>query len=189
MSELRRGHLHWGDLATPAGALTLARLPIAVIFPLVVHDVGVALALYGVALLTDFFDGYVARRMNQVTHTGAVADGWLDKALHVNAAWAMVLAGYMPGWWMILWFSREIILWPMVPFMAGPYWRGEIAEQHASVLGKVASWTLGGALVATLLGVLVPAQILTVATGVLGFVTAVGYVRRLGEQKRKLATA
>ncbi len=189
MAEVRRGHLHWGDLATPAGALTLARLPIAVIFPFVVHDVPLALGLYGLALLSDFLDGYVARRMNQVTHTGAVADGWLDKVLHVNAAWAMVLAGYMPGWWMILWFTREIILWQLIPFMTGPYWRGEVAEQHASAVGKIASWTLGGALVTTLLGMVEIAWFLSVATGVLGLVAAVGYLRRLVVQKRALASA
>ena len=95
--------------------------------------------------------------------------------------------GYMPGWWLLFWFSREIILWPMVPFMAGPYWRGEIAEQHASALGKCASWTLGGALVGTLLGYTGIPWILTIATGVLGLVTALGYAHRLGVQKRKLA--
>ena len=39
----------------------------------------------------------------------AVVDGWVDKVLHINAAWSMSLHGYIPGWWMWLWFSRELI--------------------------------------------------------------------------------
>ena len=189
MEQLSPGRLRWGDLACPAGVVTLVRLPLAVVFPLVVYNTELALAVYAVAMLSDFLDGILARHMNQVTFTGAIADGWLDKAFHVNAAWAMALAGIIPGWWMLLWFSREIIHFPMIPFLAGPYVRGEVVAQHASAVGKATSWALGGAFLASLLGWVSVAGLLTWLTGGLGLWCAMGYVRRLSVQKRVLAAA
>ena len=44
MEQQPRGRLSWGDLACPAGAVTLVRLPLAVVFPLVVYNTELALA-------------------------------------------------------------------------------------------------------------------------------------------------
>ena len=165
------------DLLSLPGLLTLSRLPLAVVIPLLVYQRNLALGLYVLALVTDVADGMVARRMGASSHTGSVVDGWMDKILHVNVAWALALAGVVPGWWLLLWFSREIIQLPMVPYLAGPFWRGEVHAHHASRVGKATSVVLAMAVVCSFLGLHSVALVATVTTGVLGLYSALGYLR------------
>lgn len=51
-----------------------------------------ALALFGLAALTDFFDGYLARAWKQETRLGAMLDPIADKAMVVIAL--LVITGY-----------------------------------------------------------------------------------------------
>jgi CDP-diacylglycerol--glycerol-3-phosphate 3-phosphatidyltransferase len=51
-----------------------------------------ALALFGLAALTDFFDGYLARAWKQETKLGAMLDPIADKAMVVIAL--LVITGY-----------------------------------------------------------------------------------------------
>ena len=55
----------------------------------------VALALYVVAVLTDYFDGIVARRSGKVTGFGKLMDSIADKALIVSIFFALVGEGSM----------------------------------------------------------------------------------------------
>ncbi len=135
MSTSQRGMLRWADLANPAGALTISRLGIAVAFPLLVDWPLVALGAYLLALLSDVLDGALARRSGTDSHTGAVLDGWVDKILHINGAWALVLHGLMPGWWMWMWFSREIIQWLMFPILLADFRLGGVRTYPASLTG------------------------------------------------------
>ena len=175
---MEKTHLHFRELRNPAGALTFSRLLIAIAFPFLTHSPSLALCAYAVAIATDMADGAVARRMGQDSHTGAVLDGWVDKILHINGAWSMSLHGYMPGWWMWLWFSREIIQWAMVMTIVGDFTNGTVRAQTTSVWGRGTAVFLFGSFVATLIGAASVAWPLTVVTGVLGTVTGLHYLRR-----------
>ena len=171
------------DLLNPAGALTLARLPLAVVFALVVDQPRVALAVYAVAMLTDVLDGAVARRTGTTSQAGALLDGFLDKAFHVNAAWAMVLADWMPGWWMLCWFSRELLQLGMVPWLWTPFYQGTVRPHAAFPAGKWLAMALALTLTLTLLAADVPAAgslatALTPLLGVAGVAVGVAYIRR-----------
>ncbi|MBO5486171.1 MAG: CDP-diacylglycerol--glycerol-3-phosphate 3-phosphatidyltransferase [Eubacterium sp.] len=72
----------------------------------------IALALFVGACVTDFFDGYLARKYNQITTFGKFMDPLADKLL-VCAALICFLAdpnSEMPVWAVIIIISREFII-------------------------------------------------------------------------------
>jgi phosphatidylglycerophosphate synthase len=170
--------LRLSDLCNLPGLLTLSRLPLACAAPLFMHEPRQALAFYLVAQSTDLLDGWLARRMGLASHTGAVLDGWLDKVLHVNLAWTLVNGGLMPGWWMLCWFSRELVQAPMVFWLTGRFVRGEVAPHHATFPGKLTAWLLGLSLGAVCLEWRWLAELLTPLCGLTGLWAALGYLRR-----------
>lgn len=72
----------------------------------------IALALFVGACITDFFDGYLARKYNQITTFGKFMDPLADKLL-VCAAMICFLTNQqtqMPAWAVIVIISREFII-------------------------------------------------------------------------------
>ena len=108
--------------------LTLFR--IAIIPPIMVlfyiqqpWSLWTALALYSVGAITDFFDGYFARTLNQTSAFGRFLDPIADK-LYV-AAIVILLAGFnrLEGIWLIpavVIMMREILIAGLREFL-GPY--------------------------------------------------------------------
>ena len=70
----------------------------------------VALAIFVIASLTDWFDGYLARRDNLVTDFGKFMDPLADKMLVGAAMICMVSLGTLPAWIVIVIISREFII-------------------------------------------------------------------------------
>src|SRR3712207_3498838 len=66
-----------------------------------------ALAIYVVAILTDYFDGIGARRSNEVTGFGKLMDSIADKALIVSVFFALVGEGSMAAWMAAIMVIRE----------------------------------------------------------------------------------
>ena len=75
--------------------------------------IDVAFALFVVAALTDWVDGYLARRMKQVTAFGRLADPLVDKIL-VCGAFVYFLglgpATFTKDWMVVVILSREFIV-------------------------------------------------------------------------------
>ena len=88
-------------------------------------------AIFGVAVLTDYLDGYFARRRNQVTRTGILLDPLADKLLTAAAFLSMVEMGLVPAWMVMIVLGRELAVTGLRNVAAG---RGILIE--ASVLGK-----------------------------------------------------
>ncbi|MEC9390060.1 MAG: CDP-alcohol phosphatidyltransferase family protein [Myxococcota bacterium] len=175
---MQKNLLHIHDLRNPAGALTISRLLIAIAFPFLTHEPTVALSAYLAAIATDIADGAIARRRGQTSHTGAVLDGWVDKILHINGAWSMTLHGYMPAWWLWLWFSREVIQWAMFLTIVGDFANGSVRVQTTSLWGRATATLLFAAFVTTLCGMVQAAWALTIATGFVGTVSGLHYLKR-----------
>jgi CDP-diacylglycerol--glycerol-3-phosphate 3-phosphatidyltransferase len=66
-----------------------------------------AVVLYVAALLTDYFDGIVARRNNEVSGFGKLMDSIADKALITSLFFALVGEGSMPAWMAAIMVIRE----------------------------------------------------------------------------------
>lgn len=66
-----------------------------------------ALAIFLCAAATDLLDGYLARRLGQVTTIGTLLDPIADKLLISSALIALVQVHAVPGWLVILLVGRE----------------------------------------------------------------------------------
>lgn len=70
----------------------------------------IALVLFCVASFTDFLDGYVARKYNQVTDFGKFVDPLADKLLVSSALILFVEQKAMAGWMVCVILARELII-------------------------------------------------------------------------------
>ena len=69
-----------------------------------------ALAVYVIASLTDYLDGYLARKKKIVTNFGKLMDPLADKIL-VAAGFIMIVgAGTIPAWMAVVVIGRDFIL-------------------------------------------------------------------------------
>lgn len=121
--------------------LTLARI---VFIPLLVvlsylpfsWSMPVAATLFALASLTDWLDGYLARRWNQSTAFGAFLDPVADK-LMVVVALALLIESYDAMWLTLpalVIIGREIVISALREWMAEMGKRGSVA---VSWIGKV----------------------------------------------------
>ncbi|MEL6158963.1 MAG: CDP-diacylglycerol--glycerol-3-phosphate 3-phosphatidyltransferase [Cyanobacteria bacterium J06623_5] len=81
---------------------------------------------------TDWLDGYLARRLNQVTELGKFLDPLVDKLLVMAPLMALVGMGEIPAWAVFLILARELTIsgWRVNPaFQQG-------AVPGAGLLGK-----------------------------------------------------
>ena len=67
-------------------------------------------AIFGVASITDWLDGYLARRRRQVTWLGQVLDPIADKLLTSAAFISLVQLGLAPAWMVALIIGREFAI-------------------------------------------------------------------------------
>jgi CDP-diacylglycerol--glycerol-3-phosphate 3-phosphatidyltransferase len=67
----------------------------------------ISLAIFIVASLTDFVDGYIARHYNQTTDFGKFLDPLADKLLTIAAMTMFTEWGAMPAWALMLVLARE----------------------------------------------------------------------------------
>lgn len=70
----------------------------------------IALAIFVVASLTDWLDGYIARNYNQTTDFGKFMDPLADKCLVVAAMLWFVEVGQMPAWALLIVVVREFAI-------------------------------------------------------------------------------
>lgn len=91
------------------------------------------LGIFLVVAGTDWLDGYLARKLDQVTDLGKFLDPLVDKLLVFAPLLSLVELGQIPAWGVFLIIAREITIagWRVNPNLAG----GKI--QGANVWGKL----------------------------------------------------
>jgi CDP-diacylglycerol---glycerol-3-phosphate 3-phosphatidyltransferase len=70
----------------------------------------VAVVVFLVAAGTDWLDGYLARRLNQVTDLGKFLDPLVDKLLVLAPLLALIELGQVPAWGVFLILARELAI-------------------------------------------------------------------------------
>jgi cardiolipin synthase len=107
-----------------------------------------ALIVLVVSSVTDFFDGYLARRLNQVSRLGQLLDPAADR-LYIFVALVGLVIGHVIPWWLLaLVLARDLMLAVLSVVLAN-HGYGPLAVHH---LGKVATFCLLLALPLLMLG-------------------------------------
>jgi CDP-diacylglycerol--glycerol-3-phosphate 3-phosphatidyltransferase len=69
-----------------------------------------AFFLIGIAYVTDFLDGLIARLTRQISRIGMILDPMGDKLLAVTTAVVLYIQGRLPFYFFILILSRDVII-------------------------------------------------------------------------------
>ena len=101
------------SLSKDPNALTLFRIiatPLIVLLMLTPNPFASFLAafLFSAAAITDYFDGFLARRYGLVSNLGKVMDPVADKLLVSSTLIMMTSAGWIPAWVVCIIVGREL---------------------------------------------------------------------------------
>jgi len=93
-------------------ALTLLRFVLAplIAWLLLQRRDELAVALFAISALSDFVDGWIARRWNQRTRFGAVADPLADKLTGLLVVAVLTLQGTLPWWFAAAVVARDVAI-------------------------------------------------------------------------------
>lgn len=127
---LLRWEWNWPNFFT---ASRFVLVPFQIFFLLVEKPLW-ALALYVCAGVSDFLDGFLARRLNQRTEGGAILDPLADKFTMMATFLTLMGMGIIPVWLAVLVFSRDIFILLAVAILLKGRRR---IPWKAMVLGKV----------------------------------------------------
>ncbi len=94
-------------LATLPNAISMSRLLLAVLFP-VAADHDVRLLILAAAGLTDYLDGWFARRRNEFSRVGALIDPFADRIFIFVAVCTLLLEGKLTTLEYFVFISRDL---------------------------------------------------------------------------------
>ncbi|WP_329597183.1 CDP-diacylglycerol--glycerol-3-phosphate 3-phosphatidyltransferase [Streptomyces pseudovenezuelae] len=150
-----------------------------------------AWAAFAVAMITDLFDGHLARTYNLVTDFGKIADPIADKAIMGAALICLSGLGDLPWWVTIVILGRElgitllrflVIRYGVIPASRG----GKLKTLSQGIAVGMYILALTGWLATARFWVMAVAVVLTVVTG-LDYVRQAIVLRRQGIAERQAA--
>lgn len=176
------------DLGRAPNLLSLARIPLALLFPFASRSVPASLLVLGLAGLTDVLDGWLARRLRAETAIGAVIDPVADKIFALTVMVTLLVEQRLPGWGIPALMLREILEAPLLAWVLirRHRLREPVGETRANVPGKVATVAQFAAVIAAIAlpAWLTPALVVTAAAA-----GAAGVLYWVRELKRPPASA
>lgn len=120
--------------------ITIARILMVPILVVVLmtraqnHEI-IGVTVFWIASLTDWLDGYLARRWKQVTVLGKLLDPLADKLLVAGALISLVELNLAPAWMTFLILGREFAITGL---------RGIASEEGITIpAGQLGKWKLG----------------------------------------------
>ena len=133
---------------TTASKLTLARvflIPVYMLFMYLSNCqaniwMWLALGVFILASVTDFLDGYIARKYHQVSDFGKFLDPLADKLLTIAAMAMFCEWGSFPAWALMIVLTREFAV-SGLRMVAGP--KGKVIAAGKSGKFKTASTMVG----------------------------------------------
>lgn len=91
-------------------AVRLLGLPLFVYLTAVIEAYGMGFLTLVIVGTTDWVDGYVARRFDQVTRIGKLIDPLIDRAMLATAALTLLALGFIPWWIVVAVVGRDVLL-------------------------------------------------------------------------------
>lgn len=94
-----------------------------------------AFLVFLIASLTDFFDGFLAKRRNEVSDFGKLMDPVADKVLVLSAFLAFVEMKLIPAWIVVIIVFREFLITGLriIALTRGEVIKAENAGKHKTV--------------------------------------------------------
>jgi cardiolipin synthase len=131
----RPGQVHHDAVFTIPNLLTVVRflgVPLFVWLVLWEKEYGYAALVLAIMGSTDWVDGYIARRFNQLSHLGRILDPMADRLSLIAVAVTLVVAGVLQWWYLTALLVPDAILLSVSLF----YFRGH-PDLPVSRIGKI----------------------------------------------------
>ena len=116
----------------------LAGVPVLLWLILGPHEDRIAFVLLMVSGVTDYLDGYLARRLNQTSRLGTLLDPLADRLYVAATIIALCVRGVTPWWLLGILAARDAILAAFLPLLQ----RAGYGPLPVSYLGKAATLNL-----------------------------------------------
>jgi len=97
-----------------------------------------AIVVLAVSSLTDYLDGYFARKFNQVTRLGQLLDPAADRLYIFSTLVGLSITGIIPVWLALVIIGRDLVLAVAYPILA-TYGHGPLPVHY---LGKAGTFAL-----------------------------------------------
>ena len=97
-----------------------------------------AIVVLAIAGLTDFLDGYLARKLNQITKLGKMLDPVADRLYIFATLLALSVTGYVPWWLAALVILRDVLMLISLPVLASVGYK----SLPVHYLGKASTFAL-----------------------------------------------
>src|SRR5438105_6850774 len=135
-------------------SLTLLRIflvPFLVVVLLTKYSNYLGLAIFFVAAITDYFDGYFARKYNKMTRLGALLDPIADKLLMSAAFISLVELGLARAWMIVIIIGRQFAVAGLrsladhhrVTIAASPLGKTKMVAQVFAIGLRIVGYELG----------------------------------------------
>jgi CDP-diacylglycerol--glycerol-3-phosphate 3-phosphatidyltransferase len=168
------------NLPNALTALRILLVPILVVVLLtrLPHGLFLGAGIFGLAVATDYLDGYFARRRNQVTRMGILLDPLADKLLTAAAFISLVELEAVPAWMVMIIVGRELVVTGLRNVAAA---RGLLIPASPLGKGKMVAQVVAIFLLLLAIefpGLRLPAVLALWAVVVLALVSAAEYFRK-----------
>lgn len=110
----------WQQLGTVPNLLSLLRLALVPVFLVLILNGRnfEAIIVLAVASITDYLDGYFARKLKQETRIGQLLDPAADRLYIFATLIGLAIVGYIPLWLTVVVIARDVILLFTYPILA-----------------------------------------------------------------------
>ena len=128
----------FANVWTIPNVLTMIRLALVPVFVVVFFCVEespkiIALCIFAAASLTDMLDGYLARKLNQITDFGKLFDPLADKLMVLTAMVCQAVAGVFPWAAVIIVGAKELLM-----VLGGIFLLSKDVVVYSNIVGKAA---------------------------------------------------
>ena len=105
---------------TIPNVISIIRLAGVRLFLYLIHDTqadGWALLVLALSGLSDYLDGYLARKLDQTSKLGEILDPVADRLYILSTVVGLAVRDIIPWWLAVLLPARDVFLWCLVPFL------------------------------------------------------------------------
>lgn len=132
-----------------ANKLTISRIVLTFVFMFFLFSKGIvfktlALVVFIIATWTDYLDGFLAKRRNEISDFGRLMDPIADKILVIAAFLAFVEMKLVPAWIIVIIIFREFIITGLrlIALVKGKVIEAEMAGKHKTVSQMVSIYMI-----------------------------------------------